>query len=123
MMFLPLFFVILIISFPAGLIVYWITTNAWTMAQQFVIRKTMPAPPPAPAAPADGGGGRGRGGGGGKDGPQPNGAEGGVGAALRGLLKPPEGKEPAGVGAQRQRRESAPPPPPRKRKKRSGRRR
>jgi YidC/Oxa1 family membrane protein insertase len=29
---LPLFFAIFIISFPAGLILYWITTNTWTMA-------------------------------------------------------------------------------------------
>jgi YidC/Oxa1 family membrane protein insertase len=123
MMLLPLFFVILIINFPAGLIVYWITTNTWTMAQQYVVRRTMPAPPPVEVA-ADGGGG-GRGGGGGSRGPtpQPNGSEGGVGATLRGLLKPAEPKEPAGVGAPRARRETAPPPPPRKRKKRSGRRR
>jgi YidC/Oxa1 family membrane protein insertase len=125
MMLLPLFFVILIINFPAGLIVYWITTNTWTMLQQYVIRRTMPAPPPATTVPPSdgGGGGRGRGGGGGGDGPQPNGSEGGLGSALRALRKPPEGKEPAGVGAARMRREAAPPPPPRKRKKRSGRRR
>jgi YidC/Oxa1 family membrane protein insertase len=124
MMFLPLFFVIFIINFPAGLIVYWITTNTWTMVQQYVIRRTMPAPPAVAGPPSDGGGGgRGGGGGGGQPQPQPNGAEGGVGAALRGLLKQPEAKEPAGVGAPRTRRETAPPPPPRKRKKRSGRRR
>jgi YidC/Oxa1 family membrane protein insertase len=132
MMALPLFFVILIISFPAGLIVYWITTNTWTMAQQYVVRRTMPAPPAVAGPPVDGGGGdggggRGGGGGGGGGGrlPQPNGSgsQGGVGGALRGLLKPAEAKEPAGVGAPRARRETAPPPPPRKRKKRSGRRR
>ena len=33
MLLLPLFFGISIISFPAGLIVYWITTNAWTMGR------------------------------------------------------------------------------------------
>ena len=38
MLLLPLFFVIFIISFPAGLILYWITTNTWTMGQQWVIR-------------------------------------------------------------------------------------
>ena len=32
MMFLPLFFVVFVINFPAGVIVYWITTNLWTMA-------------------------------------------------------------------------------------------
>src|ERR1700760_482627 len=38
MMAMPLFFVIFIISFPAGVIVYWITTNAWTIGQQYFIR-------------------------------------------------------------------------------------
>jgi hypothetical protein len=31
---LPFFFVPFIWSFPAGLLVYWITTNTWTIAQQ-----------------------------------------------------------------------------------------
>ena len=39
MLLLPLFFVIFIISFPAGLILYWTTTNTWTMAQQWAIRR------------------------------------------------------------------------------------
>jgi YidC/Oxa1 family membrane protein insertase len=132
MMFLPLFFVILIINFPAGLIVYWITTNTWTMGQQFVIRRTMPPTPPiAGTPPGAGGGGSGGGGsGGGNGGSGPNGAGSGGGAGgpggggiLRGLLKAPEPKEPAGVGAAKPRREAAPPRPPRKKKKRSGRRR
>ena len=46
MLLLPLFFVIFIIRFPAGLIVYWITTNAWTMAQQYVIRRRIGPPRP-----------------------------------------------------------------------------
>ena len=41
---LPLIFVPFIISFPAGLILYWITTNIWTIGQQFVIQKMIPAP-------------------------------------------------------------------------------
>ena len=40
MLFMPLFFVIFIINFPAGVIVYWITTNTWTIAQQYVDTKT-----------------------------------------------------------------------------------
>jgi YidC/Oxa1 family membrane protein insertase len=53
MLLLPLFFVILIIRFPAGLILYWITTNTWTMGQQWVIRRRMgPVVPVARAAPA-----------------------------------------------------------------------
>lgn len=44
---LPFLFVTFIISFPAGLIVYWITTNLWTVGQQYVVRKTMgPMRPP-----------------------------------------------------------------------------
>ena len=46
MMFMPLVFVLFIIRFPAGLIVYWITTNAWTMAQQYTIKRLMGPPPP-----------------------------------------------------------------------------
>jgi len=41
---LPLIFVPFIISFPAGLILYWITTNIWTIGQQFAIRKIIPVP-------------------------------------------------------------------------------
>ena len=41
---LPLIFVPFIISFPAGLILYWITTNIWTIGQQFVIQKLIPMP-------------------------------------------------------------------------------
>ncbi len=41
---LPLIFVPFIISFPAGLILYWITTNVWTIGQQFVIQKVIPVP-------------------------------------------------------------------------------
>ena len=32
---LPFVFVLFIISFPAGLLVYWITTNLWTVGQQY----------------------------------------------------------------------------------------
>jgi YidC/Oxa1 family membrane protein insertase len=44
MMVLPFIFVPFIISFPAGLILYWITTNFWTMGQQYVIQRVIPAP-------------------------------------------------------------------------------
>lgn len=36
---LPLLFVPIIWDFPAGLLVYWITTNIWTIGQQAVIRR------------------------------------------------------------------------------------
>jgi YidC/Oxa1 family membrane protein insertase len=58
MLLLPLFFVIFIISFPAGLILYWITTNTWTMAQQLVIRRRIGPVVPASAARARSPGGR-----------------------------------------------------------------
>ncbi len=41
---LPLIFVPFVISFPAGLILYWITTNFWTIGQQYTIQKLIPAP-------------------------------------------------------------------------------
>ena len=44
MFMLPLIFVPFIISFPAGLILYWITTNVWTIGQQLVIKKVVPPP-------------------------------------------------------------------------------
>jgi YidC/Oxa1 family membrane protein insertase len=46
---LPLIFVPFILSFPAGLILYWITTNVWTIGQQLVIQKLVP--PPVAATP------------------------------------------------------------------------
>ncbi|HYC80933.1 MAG TPA: YidC/Oxa1 family membrane protein insertase, partial [Solirubrobacterales bacterium] len=41
---LPLVFVPFIITFPAGLIVYWITTNLWTIGQGLVMKKVLPLP-------------------------------------------------------------------------------
>ena len=38
---LPIVFVTFIIRFPAGLMVYWITTNCWTIVQQLIVRKTV----------------------------------------------------------------------------------
>jgi YidC/Oxa1 family membrane protein insertase len=46
---LPLIFVPFILSFPAGLILYWITTNFWTIGQQLVIKQIIP--PPVVATP------------------------------------------------------------------------
>jgi YidC/Oxa1 family membrane protein insertase len=59
---LPFLFVPFIISFPAGLLVYWITTNSWTVGQQLLIRKVLPPPhlkkdaKDAPAGGDEGGG-------------------------------------------------------------------
>jgi YidC/Oxa1 family membrane protein insertase len=105
MMLLPLFFVIILYRYPAGLLVYWITTNLWTLGQGYFVRRRI-GPPPVAAkkgdAVAEAAGGKG----------SPNG-------------KPPSGgskgaPSPALAGAGGG---STPPPPPRKKKKRSGRRR
>ena len=40
---------IFVINFPAGLLVYWITTNLWTIVQQTIVRKRLgPMRPPSP---------------------------------------------------------------------------
>jgi YidC/Oxa1 family membrane protein insertase len=39
MLFMPLIFVLFVIRFPAGLMLYWITTNLWTVAQQYTVRR------------------------------------------------------------------------------------
>lgn len=54
MFILPLVFVPFILSFPAGLILYWITTNFWTIGQQYVIRRVVPPPVTATAEGAAG---------------------------------------------------------------------
>ena len=129
MMFMPLFFVIFVIRFPAGVLVYWITTNAWTMGQQYFVRRRLGPVTPAVASTTAGGDG-----GDGAAKPTPrdsatpaNGAGvSGLAGMIRGRLKPGDeaSKEAAGVGTRtRERREGPPPPPPRKKKKRSGRRR
>ena len=41
---MPIVFVLFLFNFPAGLFVYWVTTNLWTIGQQLIIRKTMPKP-------------------------------------------------------------------------------
>jgi YidC/Oxa1 family membrane protein insertase len=73
---LPFVFVIFIVNFEAGLIVYWITTNVWTIGQQLLVKKLYPKPerpadapaattargkPPATAAAASSGSGDGKG--------------------------------------------------------------
>jgi YidC/Oxa1 family membrane protein insertase len=103
MLALPLFFVIILYRYPAGLLVYWITTNLWTIGQGYFVRRTIGPPPtiPSKAAPTAAG----------KATPSNGRPEGGIGAA-----KGEPALAGAGVGG-------APPPPPRKKKKRSGRRR
>jgi YidC/Oxa1 family membrane protein insertase len=106
MLLLPIVFVVILYRYPAGLLVYWITTNLWTIAQQMLIRQYM-GPPPAPPGKGTGGPG---------SGPSPDGKQ----PSPRGGPK----AEPALAGVGAPARSSSPPPrSPRKKKKRSGRRR
>jgi YidC/Oxa1 family membrane protein insertase len=115
---LPFLFVTFVIRFPAGLLVYWITTNLWTIVQQMIIRRRLG--PLRPATP---------------EGESPPGlfsGLGGLGGARaasddgNSRSKPPaKDRELAKTGARepKGRTSSRPPAPPRKKKKRSGRRR
>jgi YidC/Oxa1 family membrane protein insertase len=124
MLVLPFLFVGFIFRFPAGLILYWITTNIWTIGQQQFLRRVIgsrqPEAPPLPeVGPAPKGAAAASGGGGGG---------GGLLARLSGVTHQAstDGTS-AGNGAasdKESRVTKAPPPPPRSRKrKRSGRRR
>jgi YidC/Oxa1 family membrane protein insertase len=141
MLALPLVFVFFVIRFPAGVMVYWITTNTWTIGQQYIIRRRIGPVATAPAAPAAAGA---------KTSVVPtdksppkaqdngkadkdekaekaekadsNGAStGGLSGLIRGRTKSDKDKEEAAVAATA--RSTPPPRPPRKKKKRSGRRR
>ncbi len=46
LMVLPIVFVPFILNFPAGLMLYWLTTNLWTTGQGLVTRRLMPKPAP-----------------------------------------------------------------------------
>jgi len=43
-MVMPLVFVFIIARFPAGLVIYWVTTNLWTVGQGLITRRLMPRP-------------------------------------------------------------------------------
>jgi len=45
---LPIFFIPFILSFPSGLMIYWLTTNLWSTGQGLVTRRLMPRPVPPP---------------------------------------------------------------------------
>jgi YidC/Oxa1 family membrane protein insertase len=48
-MIMPLFFVFVIARFPAGLVLYWVTTNLWTVGQGLITRRLVSrTPAPAP---------------------------------------------------------------------------
>ena len=40
----PLFFAVTGINFPVGVLVYWLTTNLWSMGQQFYVIRNNPQP-------------------------------------------------------------------------------
>jgi YidC/Oxa1 family membrane protein insertase len=122
---LPFVFVVFIIGFEAGLIVYWITTNVWTIGQQLLVKKLYPKPVPAAAGEASAGDGgkpaRGK-----PPTPRPSPATaavssgkggGGSGKGGGGSGKGSGGERGNGAPSK------APPRSPRKKKKRSGRRR
>jgi YidC/Oxa1 family membrane protein insertase len=50
MLLIPIVFVVILYRYPAGLLVYWITTNLWTIAQQYLIKRHM-GPPEKPVVP------------------------------------------------------------------------
>jgi YidC/Oxa1 family membrane protein insertase len=113
MLALPFVFVTFIINFPAGLILYWITTNFWTIGQQLFIKRFLPAPEPLPAgavaaAPASGDGKA-------KIPAKP--------AKTPKPGKPAKAEAEANSGSNGAQATKVPPPGPRKKKKRSGRRR
>jgi YidC/Oxa1 family membrane protein insertase len=107
MLLLPLVFVVILYRYPAGLLVYWITTNLWTIGQQYIIRRRLP-PPPKPTVSANG---------------KPSRSlrqtlADATSGARAGAAQPEVAGAAAGVAT------GAPPPrSPRKKKKRSGRRR
>jgi YidC/Oxa1 family membrane protein insertase len=109
MLALPFVFVIFVIQFPAGLLLYWITTNVWTIVQQAIVRKRLgPLRPPetamAAVAQAE--------------------ADDKAQEREREKRKTKDRELVSSSGSSSQGRPAGPPPaPPRKKKKRSGRRR
>jgi YidC/Oxa1 family membrane protein insertase len=49
MLALPFLFVPFIVNFPSGLVLYWVTTNLWTVGQGLVTRRLVPRTRVAPA--------------------------------------------------------------------------
>ena len=45
---LPFVFAFFIVNFPMGLMLYWVTTNLWTVGQGLVTRRLVPKPEPPP---------------------------------------------------------------------------
>lgn len=47
-------------KWPAGLFIYWFTSNLWSIGQQLIIQKTVPVPAPAAVSSGGGSGGTGK---------------------------------------------------------------
>ncbi|MCW3003239.1 MAG: YidC/Oxa1 family rane protein insertase [Conexibacter sp.] len=115
MLVMPFLFVGFVFGFPAGLIMYWITTNIWTIGQQQFLRRvighgthatTLPELPDA------------------AEGAKAGGAASGGGGLLARLSGQANGASSPAAVKEETRVSKAPPPPPRSRKKkRSGRKR
>jgi YidC/Oxa1 family membrane protein insertase len=105
MLLLPVVFVVILYRYPAGLLVYWITTNTWTIGQQYLIRRHMGPPPPKPEPPAG------------------SATNGKPSRPLRAALAGAVGMPSASPEPDPKPSMSGPPPSSRKKKKRSGRRR
>ena len=122
---LPFLFVAFIWQFPAGLLVYWITTNLWTILQQSIIKKRLGPLREEAAAAAKAA----------KEQAELEESKGKGKAARQGegrwrrprarqALPEPPRRRGDGSGAKARSSGNGPPPaPPRKKKKRSGRRR
>jgi YidC/Oxa1 family membrane protein insertase len=48
MLVLPLVFISVVAHFPMGLVIYWVTTNLWTVGQGLVTRRLVPKTPVTP---------------------------------------------------------------------------
>ena len=131
----PFVFVPVVINFEAGLLVYWITTNLFTVTQQLAVRRFLPAPEPHEAGAlsgkgdADGGGGTSRKR---KRGIFAQAAAGAQAAREDGAKAPAKERKPAAKPAKASSGSNGksgdgprkpPPSSPRKKKKRTGRRR
>src|SRR3954454_1179086 len=114
MLALPFVFVVFVFRFQAGLLVYWVTTNVWTIGQQLIIKRFLPPPEPLPAGAAAAVGK----GGGGSAGGDDDGAATKRAPKAKAKATAPAAENSGGNGPAK-----APPPSPRKKKKRSGRRR
>ncbi|HWI21618.1 MAG TPA: YidC/Oxa1 family membrane protein insertase [Baekduia sp.] len=102
---LPFFMTAFVFNFPAGLLVYWITTNLWTVGQQQLIKRILGAP----NIPE----------------PDPNAPKVGMFDQIKAQITgddPAPAKAKAAVAGDAGRTKT-PPPPPRRKRKRSGKRR